>query len=215
MPRGLGLAVEQHLRGREADEYREQHGQRRALDERERARAGGQRPTTMPGAMPRTRSQRTAPRGGDARRLEIEVNRMVAIEVAMAIFTARPDSTPRDAMMKVTKGTISMPPPMPSSPARKPVKAPRARNSASSAGRAEAAATGEGFREDHGLCRLALDAITNTLAVWACIEAHVSCRPSAGHRAAGHPRPLFEPYRRREPPVQVAHFVTRVSCLVP
>ena len=42
--RGFGLAVEQHLRGREADEYREQHGQRRApLMSANALRAGGQR----------------------------------------------------------------------------------------------------------------------------------------------------------------------------
>ena len=49
---------------------------------------------------------------------------MVAIEVAMAIFTARSGETPRAVRMMVTKGTISMPPPMPSSPARKPVHRP-------------------------------------------------------------------------------------------
>ena len=52
-------------------------------------------PSTMPGPSRRTTSQRTAPRRWWARTLEIEVNRMVAIEVAIAILTASAVSTPR------------------------------------------------------------------------------------------------------------------------
>ena len=88
----------------------------------------------MPGAIARTIGQRTAPRAWCARRLEIEVNTMVAIEVAMAIFTASAGSTPRRDSMKVTKGTIIMPPPTPSRPARKPTTPPSSSNSAASSG---------------------------------------------------------------------------------
>ena len=59
---------------------------------------------------------------------------MVAIEVAMAILTARSAGTPRWPRMMVMKGTISMPPPMPSSPARKPVPTPSTASSATSRG---------------------------------------------------------------------------------
>jgi hypothetical protein len=45
-------------------------------------------PATMPGAMLRAMSQRTLPRPWWARTLDSEVNMMVAIDVAMAIFTA-------------------------------------------------------------------------------------------------------------------------------
>lgn len=72
-----------------------------------------------------TMGQRTAPRLWCARMLDSEVNRMVAIEVAMAIFTAMSPGTPRWLMMMVMKGTSTMPPPMPSSPAMKPPKVPR------------------------------------------------------------------------------------------
>ena len=51
----------------------------------------------MPGASRLTMSQRTAPRLWCARTLEIEVKMMVAIEVAIAIFTARSGGTPRCA----------------------------------------------------------------------------------------------------------------------
>jgi hypothetical protein len=74
-------------------------------------------------------SHRTAPRLWCARTLETEVKMIVAIEVAIAIFTARSDDTPRWPMMIVMKGTISMPPPMPRSPARKPVPRPSAASS--------------------------------------------------------------------------------------
>ena len=87
-------------------------------------------PATMPGASLRTRSQRTAPRWWCARTLATLVNRMVAMAVATAIFSARPGSTPRLLKITLRKGTISMPPPMPSRPARKPVQQPS--NSSSS-----------------------------------------------------------------------------------
>ena len=56
-------------------------------------------PSTMPGASRLTMSQRTAPRWWCARTLDREVKMMVAIEVAMAIFTARSAETPRWARM--------------------------------------------------------------------------------------------------------------------
>ena len=76
-------------------------------------------PRTMPGASRLTMSQRTAP-AVMGRTLEMEVKMMVAMEVAIAIFTARSGPRRVDRMM-VMNGTISMPPPMPSRPARKPV----------------------------------------------------------------------------------------------
>ena len=88
----------------------------------------------MPGDSRLTMSQRTAPRLWCARTLESEVKMMVAIEVAIAIFTARSDATPRWPRMIVMKGTISMPPPMPSRPARKPVPTPSRASSATSKG---------------------------------------------------------------------------------
>jgi hypothetical protein len=88
----------------------------------------------MPGAMPRTRSQRTAPRRWCARRLDSEVNMIVAIEVAIAILIARASGTPFFDRMMVMKGTCIMPPPTPSMPARKPVHRPSATSSAASQG---------------------------------------------------------------------------------
>ena len=95
-------------------------------------------PATIPGASSCTRSQRTAPRAWWARTLLMEVNRMVAMAVATAIFSARPASTPRLLKITVRKGTISMPPPMPSRPARKPVQQPRSNNSRTSVGSSSA-----------------------------------------------------------------------------
>ncbi|MDT4878681.1 hypothetical protein FQZ97_1142960 [compost metagenome] len=79
-------------------------------------------------------SQRTAPRWWCARTLEMEVKMMVAMEVAMAILIARSGVTPRPERITVMKGTMIMPPPMPSRPARKPVHRPRATSSAMSRG---------------------------------------------------------------------------------
>src|SRR5438552_6290291 len=49
---------------------------------------------------------------------------MVAIDVAIAILTARSGATSRCDRMNVMNGTMIIPPPMPSSPARKPVAMP-------------------------------------------------------------------------------------------
>jgi len=59
----------------------------------------------------------------------MDVNMMVAIDVAIAILTARSAVTPTDERMRVMNGPISMPPPIPSRPAKKPVARPRAANS--------------------------------------------------------------------------------------
>ena len=91
-------------------------------------------PITMPGASRLTMSQRTAPRWWCARTLDRDVKMMVAMEVAIAIFTARSAETPRLARMMVMNGTISMPPPMPSRPARKPVPTPSTASSTISSG---------------------------------------------------------------------------------
>jgi hypothetical protein len=49
---------------------------------------------------------------------------MVAMDVAIAILTVKLASTPRCDSMNVKNGTMIMPPPMPRSPARKPVQMP-------------------------------------------------------------------------------------------
>ena len=55
---------------------------------------------------------------------------MVAIDVAIAIFTAKSGDTPRLDMMMVMNGTINIPPPMPSKPAKNPVPTPSTASSA-------------------------------------------------------------------------------------
>ena len=77
----------------------------------------------------RTSGQRTAPFRWWARTLEIDVKMMVDMEVAMAIFRPRSSGMLRAASTMVRKGTMIMPPPMPSNPAMKPVNKP---NTASS-----------------------------------------------------------------------------------
>ena len=80
----------------------------------------------MPGAKTRTTGQSTAPRRWWARTEESDVKQIVASDVATAIFKTCSCGKLCDVRMKVTKGTISMPPPMPSSPAKKPVQRPSA-----------------------------------------------------------------------------------------
>lgn len=91
-------------------------------------------PTTMPGASRLTISHRTAPRFWCALTLDSEVKMIVAMEVAMAIFTDRSGDTPWFVKMMVMNGTISMPPPIPNKPARKPVPRPSRASSAISRG---------------------------------------------------------------------------------
>ncbi len=92
-------------------------------------------PITMPGASASTIGQRTAPRLWCARTDDSEVNRMVPIEVAIAIWTMASPAKPRLVNSSVRNGTIIMPPPTPSSPAQKPVKAPSASRAGISTGR--------------------------------------------------------------------------------
>jgi len=58
----------------------------------------------MPGAKPLTTSQRTAPRLWWARTLEMDVNMMVAMDVAIAILTARSAGTRRADRMHGHEG---------------------------------------------------------------------------------------------------------------
>ncbi len=81
-------------------------------------------PTTMPGASVRTTSQRTDPLRWWARTLEIEVKTIVVSEVAIATLTMCSSANPCACSSIDMNGTISMPPPMPRSPARKPTTAP-------------------------------------------------------------------------------------------
>ena len=58
----------------------------------------------------------------------------MAIAVAMAILTARSAATPRCVSNAARKGTMTMPPPTPSSPARKPAPTPSRPSSTTSSG---------------------------------------------------------------------------------
>jgi hypothetical protein len=118
-------------------------------------------PMTMPGASRLTMSQRTAPRLWWARTLEMDVKMMVAMEVAIAILTARSGPTPRADMMMVMNGTISMPPPMPSSPARKPVPMPSRASSRMSRGSSVMGGRGLRGRERKGVCKCHRTGILN------------------------------------------------------
>ena len=81
-------------------------------------------PSTKPGANERTSGQRTAPFWWWARTLEMEVKMMVDMAVAMAIFRPRSSGMLRADSTMMRKGTMIMPPPMPSNPAMKPVNKP-------------------------------------------------------------------------------------------
>ncbi|XQU68499.1 hypothetical protein OJJOAM_001230 [Cupriavidus sp. H18C1] len=81
-------------------------------------------PSRMPGASASTIFQRTAPCLWWARTDDSEVNRMVDIEVAIAIWTIASSGKASQLKVSVRNGTIIMPPPTPSSPAQKPVNAP-------------------------------------------------------------------------------------------
>ena len=81
-------------------------------------------PRTKPGASERTSNQRTAPFWWWARTLDMEVKMMVDMAVAMAIFKPKSSGMLRTDSTMVRKGTMIMPPPMPSNPAMKPVNKP-------------------------------------------------------------------------------------------
>jgi len=81
-------------------------------------------PSSTPGAMPRTMSQRTAPCPWWARRLEIDVITIAAIDVPSDRCTRCSWPKPWAANIVVSTGTMMPPPPTPSSPAKKPTKAP-------------------------------------------------------------------------------------------
>ena len=66
------------------------------------------------------------PRCWCARTLEIEVNRIEVMDVAMAACTTRSAGMPFQLNNMVRNGTSTMPPPMPSKPAAKPAAAPSA-----------------------------------------------------------------------------------------
>ena len=66
------------------------------------------------------------PRCWCARTLEIEVNRIEVMDVAMAACTTRSAGMPFQLNSMVRNGTSTMPPPMPSKPAAKPAAAPSA-----------------------------------------------------------------------------------------
>ena len=78
------------------------------------------RDANAPDYMPRLRSEL------------LEVATMQAIELAIAIFTAIASVAPCASSIAVRNGTISMPPPTPSRPARKPAPTPSASSSTSS-----------------------------------------------------------------------------------
>ncbi len=84
-------------------------------------------PTTRPGAIAHTTGQATAPREWCARADERAVKMIDADDVPIAIGSRCSRAKPSCAKTSVSTGTIVKPPPMPSSPARKPTKAPSAR----------------------------------------------------------------------------------------
>ena len=84
-------------------------------------------PTRMPGVMLRKMSQCTAPRALWARALEMEVIMMLASEVPRAICWTYSGGTPCPGKIATSMGTMTMPPPTPSSPARTPATAPQQR----------------------------------------------------------------------------------------
>ena len=90
-------------------------------------------PATRPGAIARTTAQFTAPFAWCARTDELAVNMIVAADVPIAIGTTCSRAKPSCRNTSTSTGTIVKPPPMPSSPARKPTKAPTARKMGSSA----------------------------------------------------------------------------------
>ena len=77
---------------------------------------------------------------------------MVAIEVAIAILMASGVATAREVRMAVMNGTMIMPPPMPSRPARKPVHKPSAASARIRVESKSMGIKGEGKREG-GVCR--------------------------------------------------------------
>ena len=80
-------------------------------------------PIISPGTMPRTISQRTACLRCCANALEKAVNTITRKEVPMAMCCVCGESKPCACSTHSVTGTITMPPPMPNSPARKPAAA--------------------------------------------------------------------------------------------
>jgi hypothetical protein len=90
-------------------------------------------PTMIPGARAATTGQRIARWRWCSRIDASEVKRIVAVAVATAMCTTCSGAKPCRAKTNVRSGTIVMPPPRPSKPARKPTIAPSARNAPTSA----------------------------------------------------------------------------------
>ena len=91
-------------------------------------------PTMMPGARAATTGQRIARCRWCSRIDASDVKRIVAVAVATAMCTTCSGAKPCRANTNVRSGTIVMPPPSPSSPARNPTIAPSSRNAPTSAG---------------------------------------------------------------------------------
>ena len=89
-------------------------------------------PTKIPGASHRTTFQSTAPRLLCALTEESDVKRIVEREVAIAACTTTVSGTPAIDKISVRKGVRTMPPPIPSRPARYPVQAPSTKRAAMS-----------------------------------------------------------------------------------
>ena len=84
----------------------------------------------------RTMAQSTAPRRSCARRLEIDVKTMLAIEVPSARCIMLPAGSPCRAKEMTSSGTMTSPPPTPSKPASRPATAPMPRYTSATASRA-------------------------------------------------------------------------------
>jgi hypothetical protein len=78
----------------------------------------------MPGAKPLTKSHRTAPNFWWVRTLETDVNKMVDMDVTIAILMDRSSATPMLPSKKLNTGTIIKPPPKPNNPAMNPTTVP-------------------------------------------------------------------------------------------
>ena len=86
-------------------------------------------PSTMPGANEAATDHSTAPRAWCARTEEMEVMQMVASDVATAILITCSAGACLASSSQAMAGTMIMPPPMPSNPAKNPVTMPKAASS--------------------------------------------------------------------------------------
>jgi len=83
-------------------------------------------PSRTPGVILATMRHSTAPRRLCARKLDTDVNMMLAMDVPRARCMIASGAAPCRARQNASMGTMTSPPPMPSNPARTPAAAPTA-----------------------------------------------------------------------------------------